>query len=91
MIFLFEKTDEDPMTVAITLTALSQDTSHNVIVLNEKVSQAKSNKNKLKDENISLKEDMSKRRKVECDVTPLKESILEKQEKLHDVKMNCST
>ena len=72
MIFLFEKTDEDPMTVAITLTALSQDTSHNVIVLNEKVSQDELNKNKLKDEIINLKEDMSKRRKMECDMTLLK-------------------
>ena len=32
---------------------------------------------------------MSKRRKVECDITPLKSPILEQQEKLHDVKMEC--
>ena len=32
---------------------------------------------------------MNKRRKVECDMTPLKENILEQWEKLHDVKMEC--
>ena len=32
---------------------------------------------------------MSKRRKVECDTTPLQASILEQQEKLHDLKMEC--
>lgn len=34
---------------------------------------------------------MNKQRKVECDMTPLKESILEQQEKLHDIKMECFT
>ena len=34
---------------------------------------------------------MSKRRKVECDMTPLKMSILEQQERLCDVKMECFT
>ena len=34
---------------------------------------------------------MNKRRKVECDMIPLKENILEQQEKLHDVKMECFT
>ena len=34
---------------------------------------------------------MNKRRKVECDMTPLKASILEQQERLHDVKMECFT
>ena len=33
--FLFEKTDEDPITVAIALATLSQATAHNVTVLNE--------------------------------------------------------
>ena len=46
---LFEKIDEDPVTVATTLATLSQDTAHNVIVLNEKLSQAESDNNKLKD------------------------------------------
>ena len=74
---LFENTDEDPVTIATTLTSLSQDTAHNVSILNEKLSQAESNNNKLKDEIINLKEEMNKRRKVECDMTPLKVSILE--------------
>ena len=68
---LFEKTDEDPVTIATTSTSLSQVTTHNVTVLNEKLSQAESDNNKLKDEIISLKTEMSKRRKVECDITPL--------------------
>ena len=32
---------------------------------------------------------MSKRRKVECDITPPKSSVLEQEENLHDVKMEC--
>ena len=28
---------------------------------------------------------------MECDMTPLKENIMEQQEKLHDVKMECFT
>ena len=79
------------MTVAKTLKALSQATAHNVIVLNEKLSQPESENTKLKDEIISLKEEMNKRRKVECDMTPLKISILEQQEHLHDVNMECFT
>jgi cell division protein FtsB len=74
---LFEKTDEDSVTVVTISVALSQATTHNVTVLNEKLSQAESDNNKLKAEIISLKEEMSKRRKVECDMNPLKESILE--------------
>lgn len=35
---LFEKTDEDPVTVATTSTSLSQVTAHNVTMLNEKLS-----------------------------------------------------
>ena len=88
---LFENTDEDPVTVATRSVALSQATSHNVIVLNENLSQAKSDNNKLKYEIISLKEEMNKMRKVECDMNLLKERILEQQEKLHDVKMECFT
>ena len=44
---LFKKTDEDPMTVATTSTSLSQDTAHNVTMLNEKLSQAKSEKHQV--------------------------------------------
>ena len=76
---MFENIDEDSVTVATTLTTLSQVTAHNVTVLNEKLSQAQSDNNKLKDGIISLKEEMSQRRKVECDITPLQESILQQQ------------
>ena len=34
---LFEKTDEVPVTVATTLTTLTQATIHNITVLNEKI------------------------------------------------------
>ena len=34
---------------------------------------------------------MKKRRKVEDSIIPLKENILEQQEKLHDVKVECFT
>ena len=60
-------------------------------MLNEKLSQAESENTKLKDEIITLKEEMNKRRKVECDITLLKENILEQQERLHDVKIECFT
>ena len=46
---------------------------------------------KLKDELISLREEMKKRRKVDDNLAPLKENILEQQEQLHDVKMECFT
>ena len=72
---MFEKTDEDHMKLTTSSVALSQSISHNVTVLNEKLSQAESDNNKLKDEIISLKEEMNKRRKVECDITLLKASI----------------
>ena len=88
---MFEKADEDLMKVASASTTLSQATAHNVTVLNEKLSQAESDNNKLKDEIIGLKEEMNKRRKVECDMTLLKMSILEQREQLHDVKMECFT
>ena len=75
---LVKNTDEDPVTVATTSAALSQATVHNVTMLNEKLSQAESENTKLKDEIISLKEEMNKRRKVECNMTPLKGIILER-------------
>ena len=74
---LFKKTDEDQVTVATASTTLSQTTAHNVTMLNEKLSQAKSENTKLKDEIINLKEEMNKPRKVEYDMTLLKGSILE--------------
>ena len=51
---LFEKTDEDPVTVATTLAALTQATAHNVTVLNEKLLETKSENLELKDEIINL-------------------------------------
>ena len=51
---LFEKTDEDPVTVATTSTSLTQATAHNVTMLKEKLLQAESKNIKLKDEIISL-------------------------------------
>jgi septal ring factor EnvC (AmiA/AmiB activator) len=88
---LFAKTDEDLVMVETTSASLSQATAHNDRLLNEKLSQVESDNNKLKDEIISLKEEMHKRRKVECDMTPLRSSILEQQDKVHDVKMKCFT
>lgn len=38
-----------------------------------------------------MKEEMNKRRKVECDMTLLKENFLECLEKIHDIKMECFT
>ena len=47
---LFEKTDKDPITVATTSATLSHSIVHNVTMLSDKLSQAKSNNNMLKDE-----------------------------------------
>ena len=77
---LFEKTDEDLVTVATTSTTLTQAIAHNVTMLNEKLLQTESENIKLKDEIISLREETKKRRKVEDSMTPLKENILEQQE-----------
>ena len=77
---MFEKTNEDSMTVTTTSTTLSQDITHNEIILNEKHSQVESENVKLKDEIISLREEMNKWRKVECDMTLLKENNSEQQE-----------
>ena len=61
---LFENTDEDLVTVATTSTTLSQASTHNVTMLNEKLSQVELEKTRLNDEIISLKEEMNKRRNV---------------------------
>ena len=74
---MFEKTDEYSVTVATTSTTLTQATSHNVTMLNEKLLQAESENIKLKVEIISLREEMRKRRKVEDSMLLLKENILE--------------
>ena len=74
---MFEKTNEDPVTVETTSTTLSQDTSHNVTMLNEKLSQVEFENANLKEEIISLREEMNKHRKVENNMILLKENILE--------------
>jgi small-conductance mechanosensitive channel len=86
---LFEKTNEDSVIVATTSVALTQSTSHNVTVLSEKLLEKESVNLKLKDEIISLREEMKKRRKVNVSMILLKENILEQQENLHDVKVEC--
>ena len=88
---LFEKIDEDPVIVATTSTTLSKAMAYNVTMFNEKLSQAKFENLKLKDEIISLREEMNKWRKVENNMIPLKENIIEQQQKLHDVKVECFT
>ena len=88
---LFQKNDEDIVTVATKSIVLSQDTSNNVTMLNEKLSQAEYENIKLKDEIINLREEMNKWIKVENDMIPLKENILEQQVQLHDVKVECFT
>ena len=48
--------------------------------------EAESENLKLKDELISLREEMKKMKKVDDNLVSLKENILEQQEKLNDVK-----
>ena len=77
--------------VATTSTTLNQDIVHNISVLNEKVMEAELENQKLKDELISLREEMKKMRKVNNHLIPIKENILEQQDKHHDVKVECFT
>ena len=58
-------------------------------MMRENISEVESDNDKLNNEIISLKAEVNKRRKVESDTTPLQASILEQQEKLYDVKMEC--
>jgi hypothetical protein len=46
-------------------------------------------KYKVKGELVILREEMRERRKVDDNLVPLKEKILEQQEQLHDVKVEC--
>ena len=86
---LFERIDEDPIMVAIASTSLTQTISHNILVLNEKVMEAELENQKLKDEFISLRAEMKKRRKVDDHLVLIKENILKQQEQLHDIKVEC--
>ena len=84
---IFERIDEDPVTVATASVALSQDIVHNVNVLSKKLSQAKSDNNKLKEEVINLKEEIHKQRKVDDETTVLRATIVDQHAKLYDVRM----
>ena len=86
---LFEKIDEDLITVATSSTTLSRATAHNVTMLSEKLSKAKLDKSKLQSEIITIRVEMNKKTKVECETTSLRATIMEQQEKLFDVKMEC--
>ena len=77
------------MTIATTSTTLTQATAHNVLVLNENIMEIESENRKLKDELINLRKGMKKRRKVDDTLIPLRENILEQQEQLHDVRVEC--
>ena len=46
-------------------------------MLSENLSQAELDKSKLQNEIISFMEEVNKRRKVECETTPLRPTILE--------------
>jgi hypothetical protein len=76
---LFEKTDEDLVIVVIALASLTQATAHNITVLNENILELELENIKLKDELINLQEEMKKRRKVDDNLVPLKENIMEQQ------------
>ena len=82
---LFERTDEDPIMVNTISTTLTQATTHNISVLNEKILEIESEDVRLKDEFISLTEEIKKSRNVDDHLDMLKENILEQQEQLHDV------
>ena len=84
---LFKKTNEYPMIVATTSAALTQVTTHNISVLSKKILEVELENLNLKDELISLQEETKKMRKVDDNLVPLKENIMEQQEKLHDVKV----
>ena len=58
-------------------------------MLSEKLSQVESDNNKLKDEVISLRAKIDKKRQVEDETTMLWATILNQHEKLYDVKMEC--
>jgi hypothetical protein len=53
---LFEKTDEDTVTVATATTNLTQATSHNITILNENLLEVELENIKLKDELINLRD-----------------------------------
>ena len=58
-------------------------------MLSEKLSQAESNNYKLKEEVISLREEIHKWRMVDDETTPLRATILKQHEKPYDIRMEC--
>ena len=72
---LFEKTDKDLITVAKASVALSNSTIHNANMLSDKISEVESDNNRLKDEVLSLREEIKKRRKVDDGTTLLKWNV----------------
>jgi hypothetical protein len=61
---LFQKTDEDPMTVATSSTTLTQDIAHNLSVLNENILETESENLKLKDKLINLRKDTTTKQAI---------------------------
>ena len=61
----------------------------NISILNENLTEVESENKKLLEENINLKAEMKKKRKVDDHLTPLKESIMMEQELLYASKVEC--
>ena len=68
---------------------MSQATVHNVNMLSEKLSQAESDNNNLKEEVINFKAEIHKQRKVDDETTLFQATILDQHAKLYDVRMEC--
>ena len=68
---LFQRIEEDPVTVATSSATLSQATVHNINMLRGKLSQVESDNYKLKEEITNLKAEVHKRRKLYDETTPL--------------------
>lgn len=86
---LFDKTNEDLMLIAIASTDLTQANVYNIAILNEKLTKEESKNKKLEGENINLKVEMNKKRKVDDHLNSLKDRIFIEQEFLHDSKIEC--
>ena len=86
---LFEKTNDDLALIVIASIALTQASVHNISILNEKLNEEELKNKKLEEENIDLKVEVNKKKKVDGHLNSLKESILIEQEFLHDAKTNC--
>ena len=86
---LFEKIDEDLMLIATTSVSMTRASVYNISMLNEKLANAKSKNKKFEQENINLKVEVNKKRKVDDHLNSIKESILIEQQFLHDAKTEC--